>query len=228
VLKITPEQFFKPAELKSRLIEKFDKDMESIHRRDDFNPKALYMCFVGDPFTNNRMDIQGMTTLLMGRARREGLELITLTKGAYEVSEIRYIPIIPDWYGVSCVSLDESFRKVHEPGTVKFDKRLKCAGEMSELGSKTWASVEPYPVPKIHIQEVKPILEALRDIAKVSKIIFGKWNYDSRALGPKNDAYYVKVAKEVVAFCNDNGIFVKVKDDILNVTNEDDRKELTR
>jgi DNA repair photolyase len=226
VLKVTKEQFFRPSELKDRILERFEKDIVAIDKRNDFNPKALYMSFVGDPFTNGRADIQDMTTLIMKKALLNNLEICTLTKGAYLVDKIHYEPVYPNWYGISVVSLDEEFRKAHEPGTEKFSRRTMIAGEMFNAGSNTWASMEPWPVPSIHKQSVLPVLTELRDVAHVSKIIFGKWNYDKRTVGAINDRYYFETALTVVGFCKDNGIAVKVKDDILNKVTEEDRKEL--
>lgn len=226
VLKMTKEQFHRKVELKNKVLEKVDKDMDRIKIRDDFDPRFLYMSFVGDPFVNGRADIQDMTTLVMERARHEKYTICTLTKGEYLTEKIHYTEIIPDWYGISCISISEEFRRQYEPGSVKFSKRLVCANKMNEKGAKTWASMEPYPTPNIHKQDINAVLIALRDIAQVDKIIFGRWNYDTRTKGQEAELFYVETAEEVVSFCHDNKISVKVKDDILKTVNEDERNRL--
>lgn len=226
VLKMTKEQFHTKVELKNRVIEKVDKDMDRIKLRDDFDPRFLYLSFVGDPFFNGRPDLQSMTTLVMERARHEGYSLCTLTKGEYLTEKIHYKEVIPDWYGISCVSISEEFRLEHEPGSARFADRLSCATRMKELGAKTWASMEPYPTPNIHKQDLEAVLIALRDIAQVDKIIFGRWNYDPRTKGRENELFYIEAAERVVKFCHDNKIGIKVKDDILKTVDIDDQHRL--
>lgn len=228
VLKMTKEQFHKPVELKNKVLEKVDKDLDRIKLRDDFDPRFVYLCFVGDPFVNGRPDIQDMTTLVMERLRHEGYTICTLTKGSYMTDKIHYPPVTPDWYGISLVSLDEKFRREHEPGATKFSDRLAGAQAMSDEGARLWVSMEPYPTPNLSDQNINYVLEQIDRLTngEIEKLIFGRWNYDTRTKGQEAELFYIKTAETVVDFCKEHGIIVKVKDDILKTVDEGDQHKL--
>ena len=215
VLKMPRGDFHKKVELKHRVLEKFDKDMNKIEHMKDFNPRWIYFCFVGDPFIYGRPDLHETTNILMQRARDQGLKIITLTKGTFEFEKIQTEPVIPDWYGISLVSINEAFRQQYEPGSAKFSKRLAKAHHVFEKGARTWVSMEPCPTPNIFEQDIRPILITIRDVVKAEKLIFGRWNYDERTKGQEWEEWYIEQGWEVGNWCQENNIEVKIKDDIL-------------
>lgn len=229
VLKVPKEKFHVKAELKNRTVQKVDMDLEKIKMREGFDPRTFYMSFISDPYMYGRPDIQDVTNIVLDRVRQfdNRIKIITLTKG-FLSSKIHYPPIIPDWYGISLVSMDEKFRREYEPGAAKFNERLAGAREMAENGSKIWVSMEPYPTPNISDRNVQHTLELMDDLSdgKIEKLIFGRWNYDQRTKGQENTDFYIETAKKVVAFCHDNDISVKVKEDILKTVDEDVMGEL--
>lgn len=74
--------------------------------------------------------------------------------------------------------MDESFREEMEPGAAPLVDRLAALKALSDAGCRTWVSMEPYPTPNVHEQELQPILEA---VSFTDQIVFGRVHYDRRA-----------------------------------------------
>ena len=210
VLKIKPHSFHKKVVLKGDVVDKVHKDLDRIHENTSFNPEWLYMCFVGDPFPYGRKDIHQTTFEVLEIAQDFGLKTITLTKGKPSF-EGEWIPI--DWYGISMVSVLDSFRRDEEKGAAPYDERLKGLVKAKEMGAKTWVSMEPFPTPNIIDMDVIDVLERIKFVTLgIDKLIFGRWNYDERTKG--QNGFYLRSANKVEDWCQRNNIEVKIKDDI--------------
>lgn len=70
-------------------------------------------------------------------------------------------------------------------------------------------SMEPYPTPNIHEQELIPLLEK---IGFVDRIIFGRTNYNKAVSSyPKSKEWYNDCVRQVVSFCRSRGIECYIK-----------------
>jgi DNA repair photolyase len=140
-----------------------------------------------------------------------------ISKGLYPESLI-YDPLISkeNEYGVSVVSLSDDFRKKYEPNASPIDYRIKALKRLHDAGLKTWVSMEPYPTPNIIDQDINGLLS---EISFVDRIIFGKWNYNSKsARYSDHKNFYSTKIKEVIKFGYHYGIEVYIKNDTLNLS----------
>jgi len=113
-------------------------------------------------------------------------------------------------FGITLVSLNESFRKKWEPYSASYKERISSLKKLHEKGIKTWVSIEPYPTPNIIDQDFNEILEKL---AFVDKIIFGRLNYNALVSAYKGKTeYYNELAQKVIDFCSKNSIEYHIKD----------------
>ena len=80
---------------------------------------------------------------------------------------------------------------------------------LKEQGYKTWISIEPFPTPNIHSQDLTDILEA---VSFADKIIFGRLHYNKKVSEFKNHKeYYNQCAEKVIHFCVKNNIEYHIK-----------------
>lgn len=77
-------------------------------------------------------------------------------------------------YGITLISLDESFRRRIEPGAAAYVERIAALKALHDKGCRTWVSIEPYPTPNIIEQD---LLEILNAVSFTNKLIFGRTNY---------------------------------------------------
>lgn len=110
--------------------------------------------------------------------------------------------------GVTVTSLDANFRRVLEPFSDTYDARIKVLRVLKTNGIQTYLSCEPiFPV-----KEADPIaiVKTLRDFVDLFE--FGMWNPYRKQGIPQyyfqnySDDYYVRVFKEIIAFCEKEGI----------------------
>lgn len=112
-------------------------------------------------------------------------------------------------YGITLVSLSDTFKKKYEPNASSFLERIESLRFLSGKGFKTWASIEPYPTPNIIDQDLTEILES---VSFVDKIIFGRLNYSVKATDFKHiKEFYNSLAKSVIRFCKKNKIKHHIK-----------------
>ena len=77
--------------------------------------------------------------------------------------------------------------------------------------------MEPYPTPNIINQDIN---ELLSEMSSVDRIVFGKWNYNSKSTGYSDHKnFYNTKIKEVINFRYRNEIEVYIKNDTLNLSN---------
>lgn len=112
-------------------------------------------------------------------------------------------------YGITLISLEESYRERIEPGAAPYSERLAALKALHDAGCKTWVSIEPYPTPNLIEQDLSKILDA---VSFTNRIIFGRTNYSKDISAYKEyKFFYDKCAAQVVGYCKDNNIACHIK-----------------
>ncbi len=169
--------------------------------------KSVQLCFTTDPFMVGYPQIRKMTLRAIKRLNQDNIKCCVLTKGIlpralkdmYSENE----------YGITLISLDESFRKRMEPGAAPYKSRIAALRTLHNCGCKTWVSIEPYPTPNIVEQDLGEILDA---VGFADRIIFGRTNYNkdvSSFDGVRK--FYNDCASRVIDYCEENGISYHIK-----------------
>ena len=170
--------------------------------------KSVHLCFSTDPFMYGYKDICDMSIEIIRMLNSNGIVCSALTKGLLPVELSLLSP--DNQYGITLISLDETFRERVEPGASPYQNRIASLKNLHDKGFKTWVSIEPYPTPNIIEQDFTQILEA---IGFVDRIIFGRTNYNSQISKFKNvKQYYNDLSQNVIDFCNTRGIDYHIKD----------------
>ena len=131
--------------------------LESELRRFGSKVDSVHLSFTTDPFmwdaTAERPfdEMVELTEKIIRRLNQAGIRVTTLTKGVYPDRFIETIGSLcsDNQYGISIVSLSETFRQEWEPGTAPVSRRLEALARLVDAGATTWASVEPYPTPNV-------------------------------------------------------------------------------
>lgn len=163
--------------------------------------QSVQLCFTTDPFMYKCCEIAKLSVKCIRKLNDVGIKCTVLTKG---VLPSRLSKLSKDnEYGITLISLDESFRKEMEPHSASYSKRIQALRNLHDKGCKTWVSIEPYPTPNFIEQNLGDILNA---ISFVDKIIFGRLNYNSKVSQYKNyKQFFNEMANQVIAFCNNMG-----------------------
>ena len=200
----TYEDWLKPY-LVSNTLEILDKEIPRLKDK----IKSVQLCFTTDPFMVGYPEIEKMSLDVIKKLNAAGIKCTVLTKGILPVSLAECSK--ENEYGITLISLDEEYRERMEPGSASYKDRLKALKKLHDKGCKTWVSIEPYPTPNLIEQD---LMEILKSVSFVDKIIFGRTNYCTDVttgyLGHKQ--FYNKKAKEVIDFCEKNGIAYHIKD----------------
>ena len=171
--------------------------------------ESVQLCFTTDPFMVGYPEIQAMGLAAIRKLNEADIRCTVLTKGILpeELAERSK----ENEYGITLISMDESYREQFEPGAAPYAERLAALRRLHDLGCKTWVSIEPYPTPNLIEQDLKKILKA---VSFVDKIIFGRTNYckDVTSGYPEHKKFYNERAKEVIDFCTEKGIAYHIKD----------------
>ena len=153
-------------------------------------------------------EIAAMSVNAIKTINNAGLSCTVLTKG--------HLPIAlaslsrDNTYGITLLTLDEDFRKQVEPDAAPIRRRITALRNLADLGCKTWVSIEPYPTPNVHRQDLAELLE---EISFVDKIIFGRANYNSKiSTYSECKKFYNSQAKIVIDFCLERDIAYYIKD----------------
>ena len=194
------ERVRKPKTPPAQLVKK------QLHR--GLKPQAVFMSFATDPFLEtNIMNTYQLLKLLKDRK-------IPVAVSTKQVMPARFTPRKLDDFrhGKTIVSIDKEYRKKHERNSATFDRRIADLQTDKTRGIYVWDSMEPYPVPKIHKQDIIKVLEAIKF---VDFIIFGKRNYDERANDQEAKEFYAAVIPQFTDWCKSNNIRYHVKSDTL-------------
>jgi DNA repair photolyase len=169
--------------------------------------QSVQLCFMTDPFMYGYQEIENMSLAAIEKLNRNGIKCSVLTKGILPQSLANQSGL--NEYGITLITLDESFRKRMEPGAAPLAARLQALRWLHDQGCKTWVSIEPYPTPNIKEQELQSLLEA---ISFVDKIIFGRMNYSKSVTTYKGyKQFFNEKAMEVIRFCDEHGISYHIK-----------------
>lgn len=170
----------------------------------------VHMCFATDPFMHKQDRIHDLSLEIIRTLNENHIRCNILTKGIYpeELSNFtRYDK--NNEYGITLVSLDETFRQAFEPNTPLLKQRIEALKHLRDNECRTWVSIEPYPTPNLIQQDLLQILKA---ISFVDKIIFGRLNYSSQSRRFRHgNEFYRSSAKLVTAFCRKHRIECYIK-----------------
>ncbi len=169
--------------------------------------KSVQLCFTTDPFMYGYDEIKEMSLAAIEKLNKSGIKCTVLTKGILP-KELANLSKRNE-YGITLVSLDESYRKRIEPGSAPYKKRIEALKYLHDQGYKTWVSIEPYPTPNFIEQDLDQILEVLKF---TDKIIFGRTNYNKAISAYKDHKkFYNEQAEKVIRFCKQNKKIFHIK-----------------
>lgn len=197
----TIEQWCKPV-LCENALELVKAELPKLHDK----IKNVQLCFSTDPFMYNNDLFAEKSIEIIREVNRYNIPCYVLTKGILPAS------LINDkinWYGITYVSYDESFREKYEPGAAPLNERLNALKYLHDNNCKTWVSIEPYPTPNMIEQDLNILLDNIRF---VDRIVFGRLHYNKIVSSYKGyKEYYNKCAKIVIDFCEKNKIDYHIK-----------------
>ncbi|HVJ48664.1 radical SAM protein [Desulfitobacterium sp.] len=169
--------------------------------------ESVQLCFTTDPFMFGYEEVGEMSMAAIKKLNAASIRCTVLTKGLLPIELAEQSPA--NEYGITLISLDESFRQRIEPRASSYADRIAALKALHEKGCRTWVSIEPYPTPNIIKQD---LLEILNAVSFTNKIIFGRTNYSKNITAFKTHrAFYNQQVDIVVDFCNKRGINYHIK-----------------
>lgn len=166
-------------------------------------PEGVFVSFMTDPFLPQN---RGTTERLIGYLLDHGISVATSSKsGVSGHFGVRH--------GITVVSLGRDFWKEWEPNAPSPRQRIQLLKRAHNRGDFTWVSMEPYPPPAIHEQDID---ELLKKMDFVNLIVFGRWQYDRRAATEEARRAYTKVLDEAARFCSKHRIRFHPKSETLD------------
>ena len=175
--------------------------------------KSVQLCFATDPFMYGYEQISNMALESIKKLNAAKIKCTVLTKGILPIELSKLSS--DNEYGITLITLDEEFREIIEPGAATCRDRIDALRKLHDAGCKTWVSIEPYPTPNIHEQDLGELLEA---ISFTNKIVFGRTNYSKEASAyKKHKAFYNDKAAEVIRFCEDRWIEYHIKEKTITI-----------
>ena len=190
--------------LVSNAIELLDKEIPKYKDK----IKSVQLCFTTDPFMYNYPEVSDISVRCIKKLNENGIKCTALTKGILP-KELKSFSKENE-YGITLISLDETFREVMEPGSAPYKDRIKALKYLHDNGCKTWVSIEPYPTPNFIEQDLNKILNT---IGFVDKIIFGRLNYNAKVSQYKNHKqFFNEMAELVINFCEENNKQYHIKE----------------
>jgi len=170
--------------------------------------KSVQLCFTTDPFMCGYPEIEEMSIAAIKKLNAAGIKCSILTKGILPIQLAEFSK--ENEYGITLISLDESFRSRMEPGAVAYVDRLAALRALHDMGCKTWISMEPYPTPNLVEQDIASLLDA---VSFADKIIFGRINYNKAVTAfPDHKVFYNEQAQTVITFCEAHGTEYHIKE----------------
>jgi len=168
---------------------------------------SIHLCFTTDPFMYQYSDISELSYKVLKKCNDAGIPCSVLTKGLLPL-KLKDLSV-DNTYGITLISLDESFRRNMEPGSAPYEERIEALKVLHDAGCKTWVSIEPYPTPNIIDQDFAEILKA---VSFVDKIIFGRLNYNKRVTAYKGyKEFFNERARQVIDFCKEHNRTYHIK-----------------
>lgn len=189
--------------LVSNTLDLLDKEIPKLKSK----IQSVQLCFTTDPFMYGYPEIAEMSMAAIRKLNEAGIKCTALTKGLLpaELADCSK----ENEYGITFISLDESYRERMEPGAAPYAERLAALRMLHDAGCKTWVSIEPYPTPNLIRQDLMEILEA---VSFSDRIIFGRTNYSKEISSYETHRqFYNQEAKKVIDFCTQWGIAYHIK-----------------
>lgn len=198
----TYEDWIEPR-LVSNSIELLDKEIPKLKSK----IQSVHLCFTTDPFMMGYDDISKMSIDIIKKLNDNNISCTALTKGILPI-ELSTLSNQNE-YGITFVSLNETYRETYEPGASTYQERLNSLKALHDKGCKTWVSIEPYPTPNIIKQD---IIEILNEVSFADKLIFGRTHYNKEITSYKrHKQFYNEQAKIVIDFCERHNIKYHIK-----------------
>ena len=170
----------------------------------------IQFCFTTDPFMYRQTEICITSLECIRICNFNGFPVTVLTKGILPLSLSGLDP--RNRYGITCVSEDNRFCEEYEPGAAPLEERKKALMELNKNGSKTWISLEPYPVPEMTGKSETEMIDGVKRIISffaqqgTDRFIFGRIHYRKICQNKKSiDAYYNCCADAALAACAEYG-----------------------
>lgn len=196
------EEWCEPV-LATNTIELLDKEIPKLKDK----IKHVQLCFTTDSFMYGYDDVCEMSMRAIKRLNEDDIPCVVLSKGVLPFDLANFSK--NNVYGITLVSLDESYRAENEPGAAPYEDRINALKKLHDAGRQTWVSMEPYPTPNIVEQELMPILEK---ISFADRIIFGRTNYNKTVSAyPDVKDWYNDRVLEVISFCSEYNIDYHIK-----------------
>lgn len=148
------EDWCKPR-IVSNTLELLDKEIPRLKGKIE----SVQLCFSTDPFMFGYDEVEDVALKSIKKLNDSGIKCTVLTKGILPISLASFSK--ENEYGITLVSLDESYRERMEPGAAPYQERLESLRKLHEAGCKTWVSIEPYPTPNMIEQDLLELLEAV-------------------------------------------------------------------
>jgi len=190
--------------LVSNAIELLEKEIPKLKKKIN----SVHLCFTTDSFMYGYKEICDKSIEIIELLNSHGIPCTALTKGVLPKELVNTSKV--NSYGITLISLNEEFRKEMEPNSAPYRDRIDSLKFLHDNGFNTWVSIEPYPTPNIIEQD---LLEILKSISFVDKIIFGRLNYNKKVTQFKEyQEYYNKLTYETIEFCEKNNIEYHIKD----------------
>lgn len=170
--------------------------------------QSVHLCFTTDPFMYGYDEVSKMSLDIIRKLNLSGIKCTALTKGLLPIELAQLSK--ENEYGITLVSLDESFRLEMEPYTAPYHERIQALRALHDAGCRTWVSMEPYPTPNIVDQELDSIL---KEISFCDRIIFGRLNYNKKVSEyPEYKQFFNALSKRVIDFCEAHGKEYHIKE----------------
>lgn len=197
------DEWMKP-KLVSNAIELLEKEIPKLKHK----IKSVHLCFTTDPFMYGYEEICNKSIEIINLLNSYGIPCTVLTKGILPKSLDTTSK--NNSYGITLISLNESYRKEHEPNSAPYEKRIESLKYLHNKGYKTWVSIEPYPTPNIIEQDFE---EILNKISFVDKIIFGRLNYNKLVTQYKGyQEFYNQLSERTIEYCISTNKEYHIKD----------------
>ncbi len=204
---IQPRVVENALELLDHELARLGDTIASVHLSFTTDP-FMFDCAAGEP----NQQVCNLSLRIIERLNSAGIPVSTLTKGVYPDALLSGAGLHPlNRFGVSLVSLSESFRAGWEPGAAHVADRVESLRKLAEAGCRTWVSIEPYPTPNIDSTSVE-IDRLLGEISFVDTVVFGRWNYNALATSyDREHGFYECTAARVRAWCDAHGKALHIK-----------------
>lgn len=198
----TYAEWIKP-KLVSNSIELLNKELPKLKGK----IKSVQLCFTTDPFMDDYPEVGEMTLKIINRINKDNVKCRILTKGT--LPEYLQTTAKINEYGITLVSLDDSFKKKYEPLSTGYEERVNALKALHDKGYNTWVSIEPFPTPNMGITAIEDVLNK---ISFVDYIVFGRLHYNKEVGKYKGyQEFYNTCSVKVIDFCKKNGIKCHIK-----------------